>query len=312
MSRSRVLSPIRTSRLRQVRRALLMVPLMLLVMGSVSAFAQSTVDMTVQLREPETLTIIPCEITVTAGDSVTGNLNNCVIGGNGVRSFGPVGIEIPCPDGGVVTIAADGTFTYRAGLSGGSTTFPFTVDDATTESPLPGLMTVTVVVPLQIASPTLHVAAGAVIHGNLNDYVTGGHGPRVFGPIGVEMTTPAGGHITINGDGTFTYRAPDHDATDTIGFTVIDDSVTAPLAGLMTIVVTADAPTPAEATPVITIPGTSGGIPVASLPDTGDASMASSARHDEVSVLLLIAFSLVLVAFAGRARRRIGGGPTRR
>ncbi|MGI8485676.1 MAG: hypothetical protein ACR2OU_15615 [Thermomicrobiales bacterium] len=220
-----------------------------LAFTSSSALAQTSVDLGITLAAPEVLTAMPCSIRVATGHTVTGDLNDCVTGGQGVRHFGPSGGPISAPDGGTITIDDSGTFTYSAGPDPLMTTFPFTATDGslTSNVPIPGVVDVTVYAGLQASSPIFHVTPGAVITGNLNDYVTGGFGTRHFGPVGTGMPTLGGGTITIEADGSFTYVAPGFDRDDSFPFTVIDDSTANPIPGTVFIEVRGDSavtPTP--------------------------------------------------------------------
>ena len=254
--------------------------------SSSAAFAQTSIDMGIELKVSDVLTAVPCSIRVAAGHTVTGDLNDCVSGGQGVRHFGPTRGPNAAPDGGTITIHDDGSFTYTAGPNPVVTTFPFTATEGSLTSPIPGVVDVTIYMGLQGASPTFHVTPGTVITGNLNDYVTGGFGTRHFGPTGAGMPTLSGGTVTIEADGSFTYVAPGFDTDDSFPFTVIDESTADPVQGTAFIEVRGDSaitPTPspiatvtpaatstAEATPVTTVK-------IKTLPTTGSGTASESA-----------------------------------
>jgi hypothetical protein len=208
---------------------------MMIAWATTSAQAQSS-GIEVELTTAEVLTIVPCSINVIEGVSYSGNLNDCVTGGAGVRAFSPAGTATT-PGGGTVTINGDGSYIYTAPAGITSDSIPFTADDGSISTPLPGAVSVVVHPPLQTTSPTLNVPAGSTATGNLNDYAIGGFGPRVFGPVVTNAPTVGGGTITIAPDGSFSYTAPATTGADSFPFSVDDDSVTVPVPGIVAIVV---------------------------------------------------------------------------
>ena len=81
---------------------------------------------------------------------------------------------------------------------------------------------------LTLVPCTIQALPGQTVTGTLRDCVTGGDGKPAFGPIGTT-TTPGGGTMTIEANGSYTYTAPESPGADAIPFTAIDKTVDSPL-----------------------------------------------------------------------------------
>jgi hypothetical protein len=294
--------------------------LMLVMPGMASA---DTSNVEVTLKVPEVLTLVPCSIEALPGQTVEGDLHDCVTGGDGNPHFGPIG-TYPTPGGGSVTIDPDGHYTYTAPDSPGTDTIPFTAIDSTVPEPLPGIVDVTIVEPLDANSFTFHIAPGGSLSGNLNDYVTGGIGERTFGPIGVAMPTPGGGTITIGPDGSFTYGAPLTGDEDSFPWNVNDESGNDPLESFASIVIdgtlppetsTPDAtrtPAPTATATVHEIPGNATKTPGApgnggSLPSTGSGHDSQTSTGWLLLLTLGLAAGLIAMGARGSMHKRRAG-----
>jgi|GEM_PF-5953446 len=266
-----------------------------------------TAGMEITLKQPSILMVIACSIQALPGQTIEGDLHDCVTGGDGNPRFGPVGIS-PVPGGGTVTIDPDGHFIYTAPDTPGSVSIPFNVIDTTVPDPLPGEVAAEIVAPLQANSFVMHIAPGASISGNLNDYVTGGIGNRTFGLAGVAMATSAGGRITISPDGSFTYTAPMTGDADSFPWTVIDESVSDWLESYASITIDAH-PGPGLPSPTGTVPhpdpprpteratATPGAIPgPLTLPSTGSGNGSGGSGGTMIPVLATV----VLLTICGK------------
>jgi hypothetical protein len=295
--------------------AVIMLALVALVALAPREARAETVGMELTLQAAETLTLVPCSIKALPGQTVTGSLRDCVTGGDGRPGFGPLGTS-STPGGGTVSIGADGSYTYTAPMTPVADTIPFTAVDSTVDAPLHSSITVEVVSPLQAMSFTLRVAAGATVTGNLNDYVTGGLGILIFGPVGVDMRTRAGGTITIAPDGTFTYTAPQSGEVDQFAWFVSDESGIGPVESLASVVIvhegvtpTPDLPDPSPAPtqtprPVTPVPEEESRVErpvITELPSTGTGSEELLSR-DTLTAGVILAIVLAMV-FATRSTR---------
>lgn len=122
--------------------------------------------------------------------------------------FTLVGYQNPTAQGGSVVLNANGSFVYNPAASfTGLDTFTYTVEDETGLSST-GTATITV------KNPNFPVAVSDVystklntelVVNSVNGVLANDYGPGPLSTVGITKQTSAGGSVTINGDGGFSY-----------------------------------------------------------------------------------------------------------
>jgi autotransporter-associated beta strand protein/VCBS repeat-containing protein len=178
-----------------------------------------------------------------------GILNNDVdADGNPLTVVTPIAIG---PNNGTVSVGANGTFTYtpNAGFTSGTDSFSYFVSDGTVNSASPALVFITIQAntapvvnndgPYTVAEDELlTVAAGQGVLGNDTD-------AQNNTLTAIRIDQPANGTLTLNANGSFTYRpAANFNGTDSFTYIANDGQANSAATATVLISVTAvnDAP----------------------------------------------------------------------
>ncbi|WP_374663339.1 tandem-95 repeat protein [Ramlibacter sp.] len=198
-----------------------------------------------------TIAVTPVNDAPTAGDQSMTVAEDGVLSGSllaaaaDIDSVALTGSIVSGPAHGAVTLHADGTFTYQPDANyNGPDSFTYAVTDGGLVS---NLATVTIGVTAVNDAPTLSGQALTVAEdGELTGNLLAGAADIDSAPLTATIVDgPAHGALTVNADGTFSYRPhANYNGTDSLTYTVTDGELVSVVA-TVTIVVTPvnDAPT---------------------------------------------------------------------
>ncbi len=195
-------------------------------------FTAQTIDdttagtVTVNVAYVNDLTVVSPTVSTDEGVPLSGNVLTGAVDSEGDPITTTAG-TFATTEGGSVTIAADGAYSYTPALGfTGSDSFSFTA--TTSDDSTAGTVNVNVafVNDLTVVSPTVSTDEDVPLTGNVLVGAVDGEGDPITAVAGTFATTE-GGSVTIAADGAYTYtRAVGFFGTDSFGFTAqtIDDT----------------------------------------------------------------------------------------
>lgn len=169
------------------------------------------------------------------GSTVTGNLNNFIVGGTSPYVFGQVGAAT----GGTVVINSNGTFTFFPATTSftGTASFQYNVMGGTCAPSGVGTITLNYFAAPAVTGSTFNVCPGVSVTGDLTNNLISPSSPTIsFTGVGA----PSNGTLTLNPAGpyTFTPTPPTFSGTAGFNFEAIDSTLTCPSnVGTITVIV---------------------------------------------------------------------------
>ena len=189
----------------------------------------------------EVLPIVPGNVTIANADIAGTEVDTPVSGNVLVNDFDPEGDNqvvtnvgtFPTTQGGSITIAADGSFTYTppAGFTGEDTFEYFIIDDNVVPAIDSAILTITVndgPNPNRVYAndDAYNGSQGATILGNVLDNDSDPEGDNFFvDTVITPVSGPSNGTLSINADGSFSYvpTDPTFFGTDQFVYEIFDD-----------------------------------------------------------------------------------------